>query len=216
MRKFLITLLSVALSLSLLGGCATNADSKNNSQGNSSNSVTSNGSDANANTQGNNSQADETSNKKPASSKVFKANELLTPEEVAAIVGTEVTLQEDSLEIDPETGKSFTYYKYDYNSSTSISGLFLLKQNAAVTQDKLVGNTAEDDFNRELLFAGSYAEPLSGLGDKAFVHSMLTQVFVLYGDYFIFVGFNGDSDEKGKEVNIAIAKKILENLDKKL
>lgn len=148
--------------------------------------------------------------------KVFKANELLSPEEASAIVGTNITLEEGTLKIDNETGTSNTYYDYELTPSTTLAALFRLVQNGTIPKDKFVaGITASGSYDNELKMSGTNAEILNGLGDKAFIHKTLGQVNVLYKDYYILIGFGEDNYDKSKELNINIAKKIIENIDKK-
>jgi hypothetical protein len=138
--------------------------------------------------------------------KVFKANELLTAEEASSIVGTAVTIEEETLKVDSDTGTFSTYYDYELTSSTTIAALFKLVQNK---------EEAASSFESDKNFCGDNAEAIDGLGDRAFVHKALGQVNVLYKDYYIFIGF-GEDNYNSKELNVKIAKKVLENIKSKL
>jgi hypothetical protein len=158
---------------------------------------------------------------KPAQAKksrVFKPNELLSQEEATEIVGQVLVLDESSLEIDGETGISSTYYVYDIDEYTTLHALFMLRQNGAIPKEDFEdGITVKSAYESELKFCGDKAEPIKGLGDKAYFHKDYAQVGVLYGDYFFIVAFGSYSHdfEEAKETSLKIARKILENIKKK-
>jgi hypothetical protein len=206
MKRTLGIFLCLMLITGLLGGCGDKkkADTEPGKTNNTSVSNPSSDNTSNTNKPNSNTKA-----------KVFKPDELLSAEEASAIIGTVVTLEDGSLNIDNTTGTSSTYYDYELTSSTTLAALFRLVQNGAIPKDKLeAGNTAASSFENELKMCGDNAEALNGLGDKAFVHKNLGQVNVLYKDYYILVGFGEDS-YNSKDLNIKVVKKILENIEKK-
>ena len=206
MKKLPIIVLCMALLLGLLSGC-----SKQQSQ-----EVQSNQNNQSTNTSNQESSKKEENNSVVgvSNSKVLKPNDLLSSKEATEIVGIEVVIDDTSLEID-ELGVSNTYYEFDYRGST-FNALFLLKQNAATQKDALRdGATAESDYEYLKKICGEDVRVLSGLGDKAFVQPTTAQVNVLYGDYYFLVAFDHEDLAKGEEININIAKKIIENIKRK-
>jgi hypothetical protein len=151
-----------------------------------------------------------------SSKHVFKADALLSAEEATAIVGGQVTINRDTLYINPETGVSNTYYDYKYSDSTDLSALFLLTQDDAITEDKSQSGTSKDDYELALKLVGDDAEPIKELGDKAFIDKAQIQIHVLYGNRYFLVAFGTTDDpENAKEVSLKIARKIIENINKK-
>lgn len=205
-KKILGVFLCLMLITGLLSGCGDKkkSDTEPAKTNNTSDSNVPSTNTSNTSTQSSNSNA-----------KVFKPNELLSAEEVSEIVGTVVTLEEDTLNIDENTGTSSTRYDYELTPSTTLAALFQLVQNGAISKNELEsGTTAVSSFDYEMRMCGDKAETLIGLGDKAFIHKNLGQVNVLYKDYYILVAF-GEDNYSSKDLNIKITKKILENIDKK-
>lgn len=201
MKKLLIIFLSIVLAVGLLSGCGSNGSSNNKPV-----------KPVNSESQDNNKK-DDAKGKAPGTSKVFKPNELLSEEEAASLVGKMITIQSDTLKVNSETGTSNTYYEYKLDESTDMNALFLLLQNGAIPKGS--EDTAASKFNSEMKYCGNNAEPMNGLGDKAFIHKLEAQVNVLYGDYYILVAFGCEDKDKERELNIKIARKIIENIDKK-
>jgi hypothetical protein len=214
MRRFLATLLCITLILGTLSGCGSQKDTSGT--GNISGTAASKKDNSEAKKTENPGSQNKASGSTLGSSKVFKPDELLSAEEASQIVGTVVTIEEGTLKIDSETGISDTYYVFDVGGGTTLSALFRLKQNGAIKKDKLTPeNTAESAYKSELEFGGSNTEPIEGLGDKAYLHTLQNQVNVLYGDYYFLVGFGADDQKKAREDSLKVAKKIIENINKK-
>ena len=148
-------------------------------------------------------------------SKVFQPDELLPPADAAKIVGLpSITIDPGTLKVDPESGMSSTYYTYDIPDGT-LHALFQLVQNGAMTKENW--NTVQ----RPKAYDGYYfkvkdeSDLIKGLGDKAFFFKSQAQLFVLSGDYFFLLAFEATDENKSREVNIGLAKKILENIKSK-
>jgi hypothetical protein len=151
--------------------------------------------------------------------RVFKPNELLSQQEAQDIVGTVVTLDESTLEIDNENGESMTSYIYDLDRYTTLHALLYLKQNGATPQKELdAGKDAESVYKYYYKICENDMEEINRLGDKAFVQKSTAHVFVLYGNYFIMTAFspsNNDDYEASRDLNINIIKKVIDNIDRK-
>lgn len=154
------------------------------------------------------------SDKTSGPSPVVLADQLLSAEEASEILGLEVTITEGTLNIDEETGLSDTEYVYNYNESTTLRAYLMIKQNGAIPKAAIeAGHTAEAEYEFYLNICQGDAEELD-LGDKAFMQKSTGQIFILDGDYFMWLAFgiSGDTDET-KSINLAIAEKILDNLN---
>jgi uncharacterized protein YceK len=211
MKKILMMLLCVVLMVSLMSGC--NSKSSSNSETGKQTISGSSEPSKPANKNSENDKKVDADSSKAGKSKVFKPDELLSQEEAAEIIGLPVTLDTSTLGIDSETGVSQTRYEYSVSESTDMSALFYLQQNDAVPDGS--DESAENSLNSEISLFGKDYEPIPGLGDKAYLHKMQQQVFVLYGDYYFIAAFGVDDKEKDKEINLKIAKKVIENIDKK-
>jgi hypothetical protein len=154
----------------------------------------------------------ETDDGSAKSDKVFKPSELLSAEEVTALVGQPVTLEDGSLFEDQATGVVSERYAYDL-SGTGIHALVEIHQDGLKTSD----GSVSDAFLFEKDLSKSEITLVDGLGDDAFTHGQ-GQLHLLYGSYYIVVAFDADPYETDKNgpLNIKIGTKILENLKAKL
>ena len=153
----------------------------------------------------------------PGKSKVFKPDQLLSEAEAAKLVGIpKISLDRDSLEVDPETGTSDTYYVYDIPGGTLLA-LFHLVQNGAMTEANMINGSAAKEYDFCYAQLKDESDILSGLGDKAFYYKTYARVYVLYGNYFFMTAFKSTTEDESKdrEINIAIARHIIENIKKK-
>lgn len=154
----------------------------------------------------------------PRKSKVFKPDQLLSEAEAAKLVGIpEISLDKNSLKVSPETGASNTYYVYDIQYGSTLHALFYLVQNGAMAKANMASGAAAKTYNSYYAEAKNESEILSGIGDKAFFFKPQQHLFVLYGNYFFMVAFKSFDEEesKGRAINIAIARQIVENIKKK-
>lgn len=150
-------------------------------------------------------------------SKVFKPDQLLSEADAARLVGIPtISLDRDSLEVDPETGTSDTFYVYDISGGTLLA-LFHLVQNGAMTKANMVNGSAAKEYDFCYAQLKDESDILSGLGDKAFFYKSYSRAYVLYGNYFFMTAFKSPTDDesKNRSINIAIAKHIIENIKKK-
>ncbi len=141
--------------------------------------------------------------------RVFQPDELLSQAEAAELTGHPVTLKTDSLRVDPETGRSMTYYEYDIPSGTLNAGLFLWQDSAAKE------NTAEPQYESDLGFVKDDQKPVSGLGEKAFYQPSNSQMHVLHSGIYFIVAFEDYDSSKNESLNLKIAQKVIENINKK-
>lgn len=151
-------------------------------------------------------------------SKVFKPDQLLSEAEAAKCVGIpNISLDKNSLKVDPETGTSNTYYVYDIQYKSTLHALFYLVQNGAVSKANMAWGSAAKTYDSYYNRVKNESEVLSGIGDKAFFFKSQQHLFVLYGNYFFMTAFKSYDEEitKGRAINIAIAKQIVENIKNK-
>jgi len=141
--------------------------------------------------------------------RVFQPDELLSQAEAAELTGHPVTLKADSLRVDPETGRSMTYYEYDIPSGTLNAGLFLWQDSAAKK------DIAEPWYESDLSFVKTDQKPVSGLGDKAFYQPSNSQMHVLYSGIYFIVAFEDADSSKNESLNFKIAQRVIDNINKK-
>ena len=150
-------------------------------------------------------------------SKVFEPDQLLSEAEAAKLVGIpKISLDRDSLEVDTETGTSDTRYVYDIPGGTLLA-LFHLVQNGAIAKANIMNGSAAKEWDFCYAQLKDESDILSGLGDKAFYYKSYSRVYVLYGNYFFMIAFKSPTEDESKDrdINIAIARHIIENIKQK-
>ena len=143
--------------------------------------------------------------------RVFKPDELLSQAEAVELTGHPVTLDTNTLNIDAETGMSTTYYKYDIPSGTLNAGLFLWQDSAAKNGE----NTAEASYDRDFKFVKTDQKQIQGLGEKAFYQLSNSQMHVLYSGIHFVLAFEDKDSAKNEALNLKMAQRVIENIDKK-
>lgn len=154
----------------------------------------------------------------PGKSKVFKPDQLLSEAEAAKLVGIpKISLDQNSLEVDwilkPARPILITSIHFQRNASRPLPPGSERGHNEGEPDKRLRSQRI-----RFLLYTTERrADILSGLGDKAFFYKTYSRVYVLYGNYFFMTAFKSptDDDPKNRDINIAIARHIIENIKKK-
>ena len=90
-------------------------------------------------------------------------------------------------------------------------------QNGAMTKANMMNGSAAKEWDFCYAQLKGESDILSGLGDKSFYYKTYSRVYVLYGNYFFMTAFKSptDDDSKNRDINIAIARLIIENIQKK-
>ena len=197
MKKLIMIILMLS-SMLLFAACTDNSDDQAASSGKTS------GSEA----------AEPASQSAIPSDKIFKPGDVLSADEAAALVGKPVAIDPSSTAIDPESGTVYARYVYS-GEDGDIDALIMIKQDSAMSKGNYDnGNTAEAAYEQEFSMNEGKSETVDGLGDKAFIQTEQNQVFLLVDGCYICVAFSAGDLATDKDLNLAIAEKIVENIQK--